>query len=137
VRQVSNIWQGVIIALCLVGLLTAAYCIVYFLYYLSIGEFSYIFIVPMPLFLWIGLFPIYCLAYANAAIDRIKSSFQKQCTPTNYEIIGGRDRWIEYLSQSPAHWTVFEYAITWNVLYSVIGSIIGSVIFGVASIFRA
>lgn len=125
-----------IIALCTVGLMTAGYATGYFLYFLSLGTFSWVFLFPIPLFLWIGLFPIYCLAYANAAIDTIKLSFQLQCTPTNYEIIGGRDQWINYLSQSPAHWTVFGFAITWNVLYSVIGSIIGSIILGIASIFR-
>lgn len=136
VRQVSNIWQGVIIVLCSAGLLTAGYCIGYFLYFLSVGEVSLIFLIPTPLFLWVGLFPVYCLAYANAAIDTIRSSFQKQCTPTNYEIIGGRNQWLEYLGQSPAYWTVFGYAVTWNVLYSLIGSIIGSVLFGIVSIFR-
>ena len=84
-----------------------------------------------------GLYPIYCLAYANGAIETIRNSFVFQSSPSNYDVIGGRDRWIYYLTQSPAFWTIFGFALTWNVLYSVIGSIIGSIMLGVVAVFRA
>ena len=93
-----------------------------------------IYIIPIPMFLSMGLYPVYCLAYANGAIETIRDSFVYQCSPGNYDVIGGRDVWISYLEESPAYWTIFGYALTWNVLYSVIVSIIGSIMFAALTI---
>ena len=134
VRQVSVLWAPLIIAIWLFAFTIFSYLLAMGLYSLSIGESSIAFFTPTPLFFTIGFFPLYCLAYANAAIDTIKASFVFQCTPTNYEIIGGREQWILYIEQSPAYWTVFGYAITWNVLYSVLISVVGSVLLGFASV---
>jgi hypothetical protein len=133
VKQVSGLWSEIIIFVILLSFMMAAYCTVYTLYFLSRGTFPFVFAFSAPVFLFTGLFPVYCLAYANAAIGTIQTSFKMQCTPTNYEVIGGRALWIQYLQESPAYWTLFNFAITWNVLYSIVGSIIGSVALGTLS----
>ena len=134
VRQVSEIWSGLIIGLIVLSFIISGYLIVFSMYLLSRGESAILYFMPAPFFLWLGIFPIYCLAYANGSIDTIQKSFVYQCAPTNYQVIGGRNVWIDYLKQSPAYWTLFDFAITWNVLYGVLGSVAGSILLGAASI---
>jgi len=130
VRQISAVWGPLVLVL----VLLSAAIFVYAMYYVIFA--SELIILPTAgVFLVTLSFPIYCLANANAAIETIRESFVNQCSPTNFEVIGGRELWVSYLAESPAYWTLFGLAITWNTLYSVLGSLLGSALLAFASIF--
>ena len=128
-KQISYLWSPLILSLMAMSLYFIGFCL-----YAFITEGSSVYSVTGVIFVGMLIYPIYCLAYANGAIETIRDSFVYQCSPGNYDVIGGRDVWIRYLTQSPAYWTLFGYALTWNVLYSVIVSIIGSIMFAVLTI---
>ena len=89
-RQVSDSWANLIIVVVVFSLLGAAYAVVTTIWLISRGMDASNWFISTPVFLYMGVFPIYCLAYANGSIDTIKNSFVFQCTPTNYQAIGGR-----------------------------------------------
>jgi hypothetical protein len=57
------------------------------------------------------------LSYANAAADTIWRAFNG-AGKDDFQIIGGRDAWRDYVSGSPIQWTVFGVAVTRKMLVS-------------------
>jgi hypothetical protein len=57
------------------------------------------------------------LSYANAAADAVWKSFNG-AGKDDFEIMGGRDAWKEYVSGAPIQWTVFGVAVTRKMLVS-------------------
>ena len=43
------------------------------------------------------IYPIHCLAYANEATASIVRCFSQGSAPSDFEVLGGRDLWTDYL----------------------------------------
>jgi hypothetical protein len=78
------------------------------------------------------LFPIYCLAYTNSAVETIMNGFS-YAAPEDYEALGGRDSWLEFIRAAPLYWYVFGFAITKSWLIGFIGGIISATIVTIGS----
>lgn len=125
VTQASDMWSPLLLVLFVVSLLFLAFSI----YQMFSGAASKVlgpWIWIAAIFVFTTFFPIYCIAYANAAMRTIQTCFIQGATPSDFEILGGRDVWIEYLNQTPAYWTVFGIPVTWSYLYTVLGTVVGS-----------
>ena len=127
VQQVSDVWSPLMLVLFISTIVFYALAVER-LYSESfsnpIDTFARIWL--LVFFFFTSVFPIYCMAYANEAMNTIRDCFHRYSTPNNYNIIGGRDVWINYLEESPAYWTVYGTPLTWGSMYSLIGSIFGS-----------
>lgn len=56
---------------------------------------------------------------ADANLKLVRSNSSSQLRPTSradFELIGGRDEWLEFLKENPIYWTIFGFAITPQVL---------------------
>ena len=138
VKQISDIWSPIILFLGIISILLLMVLVarVWNDSYASGADYIYIggtFLI----FGVVAIFPLSCIAYANGATTTIRDCFRRYSTPTNYDIIGGREAWMEYIEESPAYWTVFGFPLTWGSLYSVIGTFLGSVVILGISYIRA
>jgi hypothetical protein len=69
------------------------------------------------------LFPVYCLAYTNSAVDTIFNGFS-YAAPEDYQALGGRDTWLTFITQAPLYWHIFGFAITRTWLTGIMCSIV-------------
>ena len=125
VSQFSELWSPILVivfitALCILGL--CLYEILQDNGYTN--RWVFIFIILICVFMM--LFPIYCIAYANSSMSAIHHCFHNASSPTNYQLIGGRDMWRQYMQDSCIYWTIFGFPITWGYVYSVIGTLIST-----------
>ena len=125
VKQLSELWSPILVvvffsALCLLGL-----CL-----YEILKDKGYqnrwVFFFIIFLCVFMILFPIYCIAYANSAMSAIHHCFHNASSPSNYKLIGGRDVWRQYLQDSSMYWCIFGLPITWGYLYSVLGTLVSA-----------
>lgn len=71
----------------------------------------YIFIIYMGIALIFLLFPLVGIAHANFGSDKLKSKIFLSSLE-DFSALGGRDKWIKYISSNPTYWTIFNVAIT-------------------------
>lgn len=126
VQQASELWSGILCVIIFFSLGFATFCIYVIAAALRSPSSIASVVISTLIFLSLALMPIYNLGVANGAMQLLKEAFTHGATPSNYEVLGGRDEWIEYISQSPAYWTIFGFAVTWSVLYVYCSSAIGS-----------
>ena len=122
VMQASSLWSTSLLMVFLVALTLLVIVGLSITYHHESGI-----IVELALFggffLFLAVFPIYCLAFANGAVYTIRDSLKHCSCPDDFKVIGGRDEWIAYLDDSPAYWTVFGVAVTWSMLNVYLSSI--------------
>ena len=121
VTQNSNNWSPFLLLLIFVSGGFVSFCLYFILTVKNVTLLSWIWICVICIFTI--LFPIYCMAYANNAMNTIVTCFRTGSTPADYDILGGRDVWMNYVNEEPAYWRLFGVAITWGVLYSTIGTL--------------
>jgi hypothetical protein len=59
------------------------------------------------------VYPVVSLARANDHVSALQELFLV-AAPEDFEVIGGRDRWLTYLEKVPAMWTVYGLWVTWE-----------------------
>ena len=129
VAQISDLWSTPMLLLTVVSLTLMTYSFINVVIYgnllidATLLAFGFLFVI-------LGLFAIYVLAYANSAVRKIEHALFHGSSGDDYEIIGGRDAWITCLQTSPAYWTIHGFAITWSSLY-VYGSSAVTALFGI------
>lgn len=82
------------------------------------------------------LFPVYCLAYTNSAVDTINHGFA-YAAPEDFEALGGRDTWLQFTGESPLYWYIFGFAITRSWLIGFIGGIVTATIVTIGSAYAS
>ena len=76
-----------------------------------------IYIVVRILILFI--YPIVCLCHANRYIYELVNAF-KRSSKEDFQLIGGCERWSEFITNCPAAWTFYGLWITWDRLFGMI-----------------
>eukprot|EP01034_Spumella_vulgaris_P027734 gene27734-34501_t len=66
-------------------------------------------------FVVLVIYPIVSLSHANSFCYALQDLFTV-AAPKDFEIIGGREMWINFLTSAPAVWTVFGIWVTWDKL---------------------
>jgi hypothetical protein len=66
-------------------------------------------------FVVLVIYPIVSLSHANSFCYALQELFIV-AAPNDFEILGGRDMWINFLASAPAVWTVFGLWVTWDKL---------------------
>ena len=125
VAQVSELWSTFMLSLSVATLVLVLYALVNTVF-LGNALIRSTLIVFVFLLVSVSVFAIYCFAYANSAVRTIEHALKHRSSADDYEIIGGRDVWMEYLGASPAYWTIHGFAITWSSLYVFGSSVITS-----------
>ena len=121
VAQLSSLWSGIVLVLLVVGMglvIFAFFCLIIYSNSAlrgTLAMFGLFFVVLTQL-------AISCFAWANSAVDTIRRALRDSSSSSDYAVLGGREEWIAYLEDSPAHWTIYGFAITWNVLYAYASS---------------
>lgn len=64
-------------------------------------------------------YPIFCLCHANKYIYELQNTFQTS-SPEDFAMIGGSDRWEDFMTRTPAAWTYYGLWITWDRVISAI-----------------
>jgi hypothetical protein len=65
------------------------------------------------------IYPIMCLCHANRYIYELSNAF-KRSSKEDFALIGGCDRWIQFIADCPAAWTFYGLWITWDRLIGLI-----------------
>lgn len=126
-KQISIKWQAFILALLLSsgGGLVGLY--VYIYTQILQGNFGpenigltliYVLLVAFPL-VFIFVYPLYCLALANAKVKRIQTLFTGS-SPGDFGPLGDLDEWSDFIESNPIHWTIYSLPITHTVLQSYV-----------------
>ena len=71
----------------------------------------WVFLLLLGLALCFLLFPLIGIAHANYGADKLKSKIFLSSLD-DFSALGGRDKWIKYISSNPTYWTIFNVAIT-------------------------
>lgn len=127
VTQLSSLWSGIVLILMVVGTTLTIYafwCVLQFkdpMLKTTLVLYGLFFIILCQL-------AISCFAWANSAVQTIQYALRHSAGADDYQVIGGREAWIAYLEDSPAQWTIYGFAITWNVLYAYASSGITAII---------
>ena len=120
-EQISQIWSGILTGV----LIVCSILLVYF--YSLILVFG-----PSPTYILIAfinaiifLTPTVCCSYANSAMDLLFFKL-KTSGPGDYSVIGGRDEFIEYATNTPCYWYIFGFAITPSWLAGFVGGTVSA-----------
>jgi hypothetical protein len=128
-QEISDKW-GTFIACSLV--INALCCVGgYFFIFIVYTKYQYIDMLSLMVLLFNAvtlLFIMITLAYANSNVDQLKSHFI-QSADEDYSLIGGRAAWLQYIDQTPVHWTVLGLAVTptWimSIFFTVLTGVLG------------
>jgi hypothetical protein len=71
-------------------------------------------------------FPIWCMARANSSVDMMVNMVVGSGV-NDFDVIGGRDVWIDFFSANPCFWRLFGYPLTFNTLGVAIASVLAPV----------
>lgn len=82
------------------------------------------------------LFPMYCIAYANSAMEKLVNCFTHGSGPDDFKCIGGKEQWLTHLVDSPAYWTLFGMPLTFRMFYSVGSSIGGAFLYAAFALLK-
>ena len=59
----------------------------------------------------VGIIPIAILTHANGFMDRLAKTISHS-KPSDFQCIGGRQEWIDFIDKNPAYWYILGFAIT-------------------------
>lgn len=129
--QLSTMWSGIVLVLLVVGMVLTVFAFWAVTIYNSLAL-QVILVLFGIFFVVLCQLAISCFAWANGAVTNIQYALRHGSSSNDYAVLGGREAWIAYLEDSPAHWTIYGFAITWNVLYAYASSGVTAMI-GIAS----
>jgi hypothetical protein len=69
------------------------------------------------------MIPVLLLADVNSACDNIKVTVV-QSREHDFEVIGGRQAWLDYLNSFPVQWYILGFAITKSWLTGFVGGVV-------------
>eukprot|EP01038_Epipyxis_sp_PR26KG_P013007 gene13007-17439_t len=69
-------------------------------------------------FVIVLVLPILSITHANSHVSLLTESFV-DASPDDFSILGGRDKWIEFIKSVPAVWTIYGIWITYDKFYGV------------------
>ena len=69
------------------------------------------------------LYPVMSIEHANAYLYALRDTFLI-AAPGDYTVLGGRDKWAEFLDEVPAVWTLYGLWVTWDKLFGVLWAVI-------------
>ncbi len=69
------------------------------------------------------VYPVASIAHANSCIFLLQEAFLVS-SPEDYEILGGRDKWIAFLTAVPAAWSVCGLWVTWDRLFAIFWTLV-------------
>ena len=116
-EKMSDVWSSLLTAILIVaGMLVIYYYTMILIYPLSL---TYISAEVLCLIIW--AMPVAALAYSNSAMSKLEKSLINSA-PMDFDLIGGRADWVDYVKQTPALWCIFGFAITPGFLATVIGA---------------
>jgi hypothetical protein len=89
--------------------------------------------IPDLIFLlgWINLtygYPIWCIAHANLAIDRLQQSVAASGI-ADFSVLGGREEWGIFMRENPCFWGIFGIPFTYNTLGVALTSTIAPILY--------
>jgi hypothetical protein len=121
-NQASIVWSSVITGLSLSWIFLLAYLFAMkekispaFFLQASIAFFVNFFIFTV--------YPIVAMAHANSFTKHLDMLFV-QASPDDFQVIGGKEKWKEFISSVPAVWTIFGLNITWQRLFAAFSSLL-------------
>jgi hypothetical protein len=121
-NQASIVWSPVITGLSLSWIFLLAYLFAMkekispaFFLQASIAFFVNFFIFTV--------YPIVAMAHANSFTKHLHMLFV-QASPDDFQVIGGKEKWKEFISSVPAVWTIFGLEITWQRLFAVFSTLL-------------
>eukprot|EP01038_Epipyxis_sp_PR26KG_P005449 gene5449-7542_t len=132
-NQASKIWSPLILALA-----------VWFIYLVGIASLNLstkvvlknrYFGVSLAFFIWflfirfviVLVLPILSITHANSHVSLLTESFF-DASPDDFSILGGRDKWIEFIKSVPAVWTIYGIWITYDKFYATASAVLLTVI---------
>eukprot|EP01039_Chlorochromonas_danica_P002705 gene2705-2955_t len=71
------------------------------------------------------IYPIASVCHANTYIYELQETFS-MAAPDDFSVLGGRDRWVALLQQSPAVWTYYGLWITYDRLLGLAWTMIAA-----------
>jgi len=116
-EKMSEVWSPLLTAILIVAGMLVIYYYTMILVYPS--TFTYIGTEIVCLIIW--TMPIASLAYSNSAMSKLQKSLINSA-PLDFDLIGGRADWVDYVKQTPALWCIFGFAVTPGFLASIIGA---------------
>jgi hypothetical protein len=69
-------------------------------------------------FIVLFVYPILSLCHANAYIYELSNCFQKS-SKDDFQLMGGSEEWVEFMTNCPAAWTFHGLWITWDRLFGL------------------
>ena len=64
-------------------------------------------------------FPDVSIAHANYSADLLNSKVILSASG-DFELLGGRNKWVEYIESSPAYWSILNIPITCKCCFSIL-----------------
>jgi hypothetical protein len=86
-----------------------------------IDWFHYSMFVSIRVFI-LTIYPITLIARTNAYIYALHEQFLISA-PDDFEVIGGRDIWLNYVQKVPALWNVYGLTVTWDRIAGLLWTI--------------
>jgi hypothetical protein len=131
-ESASTIWSTYLVLMVVTNVLLFMY--EYFLIAWEISKYgspSFGLVLSCVINLFMTMFVMGCVSYANSAVDKIKNSFV-YAAYDDYSIFSigeenGRRLWIDYVTEAPVYWYVFGFALTRAWLGAFIGGGVSSI----------
>jgi hypothetical protein len=131
-ESASTIWSTYLVLMIVTNVLLFLY--EYFLIAWEISKYgspSFGLVLSCVINLFMTMFVMGCVSYANSAVDKIKNSFV-YAAYDDYSIFSigeenGRRLWIDYVTEAPVYWYVFGFALTRAWLGAFIGGGVSSI----------
>jgi hypothetical protein len=83
----------------------------------------------------IFIYPIFSICHSNEYIYELTNCFKQSSKDDDYQLIGGSDYWISFMTNCPCSWTLFGVWITWDRLFAATWTIIVAAIASGAAAF--
>lgn len=122
-EQISQIWSGILTA----ALIVCSTLLVFFYTLILVSGPTPTYILIVFITVAVFLAPTVCCSYANSAMDLLFFKL-KTSGPGDYSVIGGRDEFIEYATNTPCYWYIFGFAITPSWLAGFLGGTVSALV---------
>ena len=127
ISEISKQWS--LFLFCALFLSLGSTVLTYYLL-ISTKQLNWGFILALAVEALFFIYPVACLGYANKHVGNILRNF-RLTSPDDYELLGSRDKWVEFTSKCPLYWHIMGIPITKNVLtayYTTAGTVAPAVL---------
>eukprot|EP01036_Dinobryon_divergens_P028928 gene28928-37950_t len=123
-RKAGVIWSPVLAVMYFISLvcmiLSATMTLIFFYAYQTEDVAQFLFYLIGQGILY-AIFPTISLAHANSFINPLVNTFSA-AAEEDFQMIGGRNKWLEFVNAVPAAWTLFGVWITWSKMFAVLSA---------------